>query len=522
MAQPAQTKQVPTRLGSPTRWCRSMPPVPNFVLPAFVLPAFVLPASVLPAFVLPAFVLLALIAAGASAAFAQQWTPTTDAETVRRLTPAVVNIRVVAEAPPDGRQGARNAAAPATPQLRVMNGSGFVVDPSGVILTNEHVIHGASDVTVTFADGASLPARVVEAVRMLDLAVLQVDGDRPRPSVTWGDSAKVQPGDPVFAFGNPLGIGLSVSAGIVSAINRDLLETPYDALIQTDAVINHGNSGGPLFNMEGQVVGVDTAIISPTTGYAGLGFAIPAETARLVVERVAKYGWLRPGWVGIQGTTVTDDMAEALGMTRAEGTMIGEVTAGSPAATAGLRVGDVIRRFGDLTPPDARALQRAILASPIDQTVSVSVRRAGKELTVPVVVAEWPRQDYDQRNGAPARPPRQTVRADLGLTLSAITDLTRARYELPPGDAGVLVVGVMAGTDAWTRGIIAGDVIKRVQDSPVAEVADVQRDIERARALRRKFAVFLVEQKAHRAAGPRWIALRVGNETDGVVADTGK
>ncbi len=414
-----------------------------------------------------------------------------------------------------------------------MSGSGFVVDPSGLIVTNNHVIDGAYDITVTFSDGESEPAHVVDAVRMLDLAVLKVAGDKPRPAVSLGDAATVQPGDEVFAFGNPLGIGMSVSAGIVSALNRDIQETPYDHFIQTDAVINHGNSGGPLFNTSGQVVGVDTAIISPTTGYAGLGFAIPVDTVRFVVDRVREYGWLRPGWIGVRATRVTRDMAAAMGAARPGeaqpgGMIIGSVTRGGPAAHAGLRVGDIILRFGDLVPPDERALQRAIIAAPVGQPVPILLRRAGRDLTLPVTVAEWPRQDYDQNNGPVGPRAPMAVRRDLGLTFSGITDEVRARHGLEPGQTGVLVTGVMAGTDAWLRGIAPGDVIMRVQDAVVSGGADVQREIDRARGLDRTFALFLVQQKDGGPDQPRWMALRIGNDApatqaaSAVVARSGK
>jgi serine protease Do len=339
--------------------------------------------------------------------------------------------------------------------------------------------------------------------------------------VRWADQP-VQPGDAVFAFGNPLGIGMSVSAGIVSAVNRNIQETPYDHFIQTDAVINHGNSGGPLFNTRGEVVGVDTAIVSPTQGYAGLGFAIPAGTVRFVIDRVRQYGWLRPGWAGFRGTEVTRDMAAALGRARPDGIMIAAVVAGSPAARAGLRVGDVVLRFGDVVPADERALQRAIIAVPIGDVVPVLLRRAGREMTLPVTIAEWPRAEYDRANGASGAPPSMAVRQDLGLTLGAITDEARARHGLAQGQRGVLVTGVMAGTDAWLRGIVAGDVITQVDDVAVTGGAEIQRQIDRARALDRKFALFLVQQRDAGPEEPVWKALRISNNAAAVVAKSGK
>jgi serine protease Do len=440
----------------------------------------------------------------------QQAPAPTDADMVRGLMPTVVNLRVVqAAAPPaPGAAGASISGGSSGP--RVTSGSGFVVDPSGLIVTNTHVIDGAYTIVVTFADGEAEPARVVEAVRMLDIAVLKVTLDHPHPSVRWAEDGAVQAGDEVFAFGNPLGIGMSVTAGIVSALNRDIEETPFDHFIQTDAVINHGNSGGPLFNTKGEVVGVNTAIISPTTGYAGLGFAIPSETVRFVLDEVKRYGALRPGWIGIHATGVTKDMAAALGASRPEGLMLTEVAAGSPAAKAGLHVGDILLRFGGVVPTDGRHLQRLIIAAPLDSTVPILVRRGGQDMTIPVTVAAWPRQDYAQVNGGPAVPPPITPRRDLGLTFGAITDAARARYGLRPGQTGVLVTGVMSGTDAWLRGIGPGDVIMRVQDVVVKNGTDVQHEVDKVRTLGRSFALFLVQKKGSDAPGPRWLALRIG------------
>jgi serine protease Do len=453
-------------------------------------------------------------------ALAQPTGVPTDAEMVRGLMPTVVNIRVI-EAAPVRAAAAASAGSQVRSGPRVMSGSGFVVDPSGLIVTNDHVVDGAYDIIVTFSDGESEAATVVEAVPLLDLALLKVGGDTPRKAVRWAEHP-VEPGDEVFAFGNPLGIGMSVSAGIVSAVNRNIQETPYDHFIQTDAVINHGNSGGPLFNTKGEVVGVDTAIVSPTQGYAGLGFAIPIDTVRFVIDRVRQYGWLRPGWAGFRGTDVTRDMAVALGQTRPEGIMIAAVVAGSPAAKAGLRLGDVVLRFGDAVPSDERALQRAIIAVPIGDVVPVLLRRAGREMTVPVTISEWPRAEYDRANGTSGAPPPMAVRQDLGLTLGAITDEARARHSLAPGQHGVLVTGVMAGTDAWLRGIGAGDVITRVDDVAVTSGADVQHEIDRARALGRKFALFLVQQRDPGPEEPVWKALRIGNDAAAVVAKSGK
>jgi len=337
--------------------------------------------------------------------------------------------------------------------------------------------------------------------------------------IKWGESDALQIGDPVFAVGNPLGLGLSVSGGIVSALNRNIMDTPYDHFIQTDAAINHGNSGGPLFNMKGEVIGVDTAIISPTTGSAGLGFAIPARGARFLVERLKQFGWLRPGWMGLKVDQVTPEIADALGMKPAEGpqpagSIISKVFEDGPAAKAGLRVGDVILRFDDQKPSDERALLRNIVMAPPGETVKLTVWRAGHEFEVRTTIIEWPKPLWDRLNApietAPVEP---AIPPNLGLSLAEVTDDLRAKYGLEPGQTGVLVAGVMSNTDAADRGLATGDVILRVQDRPVATPQSVQAVIDAVREQKRAFAVMLVLPKAQQSPfpGPKWMALRVAS-----------
>jgi len=334
--------------------------------------------------------------------------------------------------------------------------------------------------------------------------------------IKWGESDALQIGDPVFAVGNPLGLGLSVSGGIVSALNRNIMDTPYDHFIQTDAAINHGNSGGPLFNMKGEVIGVDTAIISPTTGSAGLGFAIPARGARFLVERLKQFGWLRPGWMGLKVDQVTPEIADALGMKPAEGpqpagSIISKVFEDGPAAKAGLRVGDVILRFDDQKPSDERALLRNIVMAPPGETVKLTVWRAGHEFEVRPTIIEWPKPLWDRLNGSETAPLAPAIPSNLGLSLAGMSDNLRAKYGLEPGQTGALVAGVMANTDAADRGLVTGDVILRVQDQPVATPQSVQAVIDAVREQKRAFAVMLVLPKVQQSAlpGPKWMALRV-------------
>ena len=438
--------------------------------------------------------------------------PQTSADRFRTLLPAVVNITARGENS-DSDAGSAMVASEAPPEGRIKTvvGSGFIIDPTGIIVTNWHVVDGASEITVAFSDGSTTSATVLSATKVGDIALLKVDVGHPLSIAHWGDSDKLQIGDPVVAVGNPLGLGTSVSSGIVSALNRDIMDSPYDHFIQTDAAINHGNSGGPLFNMHGEVVGIDTAIVSPTAASAGLGFAIPARDAQFVVERMLKYGWVRPSWIGMVVQQITPDMAKALGMARPEGSIVAVTVAGGPAEKAGVRVGDVVLGYGDQVPTDERALLRMITETPDGQTTSLTVLRDGKKQLIPVTVAEWPRQLWEKNNGTKKPTPRHwTLPPDFGLTLSELTDQIRAQYGLDTGQAGVVITGVAAGTDAADRGLAPGDVILRVQDATVNSTVDVQSRLDEARNEKRSFALLLVLPKTKTRPGAKWVPLRVG------------
>ena len=428
----------------------------------------------------------------------------------RSLLPTVVNItaRGQMEAPAGVMVAASDAPPPG--QIKTVVGSGFVIDPAGIIATNWHVVAGAYEIIVNFSDGVSTPATVLSATRVGDIALLKVAVGHKLPAARWGDSDKVQIGDSVVAIGNPLGLGMSVSSGIVSALNRNIMETPYDDFIQTDAAINHGNSGGPLFNMHGEVIGIDTAIVSPTTGSAGLGFAIPASNAQFVIGRMLKYGWVRPSWLGMIVQQVTPDMARALGMARPEGSIVAMTAPGGPAAKAGVQVGDVILRFGDTTPSDERALLRMVAETPEDEATTLTVLRAGQQLTIPVVVREWPRQQWDNFDmvSKPA-PLHWTLPPDFGLTLADLTDKNRARYGLDTQQTGVLITGVASDTGAVAHDLAPGDVILRVQDTPVKSSEEVQARLDAVRDAKRRFALLLVLPKVQTRPGPKWVPLRV-------------
>jgi serine protease Do len=433
-------------------------------------------------------------------------------ELIRSLLPTVVNVSVQKDEPAPTPPSV-NATAPQPNSggaIKSYVGSGFVIDPSGLIVTNYHVVENAFEITVMLSDGTRLPGKLMSASRLVDLALLKVDADHPLPAAHWGDSDRLQVGDQVFAAGNPFGIGLSISAGIVSGLNRDIQDSPYDDFIQTDATINHGNSGGPLFDMQGNVVGVDSSIISPTAGSVGIGFAIPANSARFVIGQLRTYGWVRPGWIGVKLQQVTPDIATALGMPEPRGSIVAWVMPDGPAHQAGLAIGDVITRFNGHMLSDERALLRDIARTPVGDTITLRVRHEGAENDIALAAKEWPRNQWDARD-APTRAeqPKIVIPHDLGLSLASVTPADKPKLGLENGLDGVLVTGVASESDPAHRGMSAGDVILRVQGTPVTTPEEVQSDIDAARAAKRDFVLMLILPKTRDVPGPKWVPLQL-------------
>jgi serine protease Do len=427
-----------------------------------------------------------------------------DPDLIKRLLPSVVSI---VSTMPGSKQGGAGAATGS----HIQRGSGFVIDPSGLIATNDHVIHGAYRLRVTFSDGQTAPAKLLATAPATDIAVIKVETQRPLLPVRWGDSSTLQIGDPVIAVGDALGLGMAVSSGVVSALNRNIDASPFDDYIQTDAAINHGNSGGPLFDAAGEVIGMDTALVSPTTGSVGLGFAQPSADVMFVIGRLIHDGWLRPGWVGGRFEDMTPDLAEALGMPSSKGSIITSLKTGGPAAAAGLQVGDIVLRYGDRTPQDSRELKRFITETTVGQTVPFAVLHDGQERIVPVSIKVWPETAAEiKAHSTQPAPPAPSIPADLGLSLSAITGDVRAKYGLDVAQTGVVINGIAAGTDAATHGLSSGDLILRMQGDQVQTPQEVQAAIDRARTQHRRHVAALVLKRAHDAPTPVWIALRVG------------
>ncbi len=376
-------------------------------------------------------------------------------------------------------------------------GSGFIIDPSGLVVTNNHVIADADEINVILNDGTKLPAQLVGKDSKSDLALLRVHSDKPLKSVQFGDSDKLRLGEWVIAIGNPFSLGGTVTAGIVSARNRDINSGPYDNYIQTDAAINRGNSGGPLFNLNGEVIGINTAIISPSGGSIGIGFAVPSDTAMPVIDQLRQYGETRRGWLGVRIQQVTDDIAESLSIKPTRGALVAGVDDKGPAKPGGLEPGDVVIKFDGHDVKEMRDLPRIVADTPVGKTVDVVVIRKGKEETHKVKVGRL--EDGEKVAAADAKkdaPPEQksVVQKTLGLELSSLTDDVRKKFKIRDTIKGVVVTGVDANVDnsAPDKHLAPGDVIVEVQYQAVGTPADLQTRVDQLKSQGKKVAVLLV------------------------------
>lgn len=385
-------------------------------------------------------------------------------------------------------------------------GSGFIVSPDGFIVTNNHVIESADEISVELYHGGNLEARVIGRDTRTDIALLKVDSDDPLPFVKFGDSDAAHVGDWVLAIGNPLGQGFSVSAGIISARNRTL-QGSYDDFIQTDAAINRGNSGGPLFDMNGNVIGVNTAILSPNGGSIGIGFAMSSAVVSRVVDQLRDFGQTRRGWLGVRIQNVDEDMAEAMGLKQAKGAVVTDVPEG-PALAAGVRSGDVILKFGDTEIADTRQLVRIVADTEVGKTVPLEVFRDGKEQTLQVEVGLLEETTLAAAPGAPKpeaeAPSDQTV---LGMTVSTIDDKLRRQFSLPGDVSGLIVTRVESGSDAFAKGIREGDIIAEVGQQPVTSPKEMQKRVDDAEQAGRNSILLLVRRDDQ----PRFVALSLSN-----------
>lgn len=373
-------------------------------------------------------------------------------------------------------------------------GSGFIIDPTGIVVTNYHVIADADEVHVILNDGTQLKADILGRDEKIDLAVLKVKTDKPLKAVTFGDSDNLRVGEWVIAIGNPFMLGGTVTAGIVSARHRDINSGPYDNYIQTDAAINRGNSGGPLFNLNGEVIGVNTAIFSPSGGSIGIGFAIPSKTVLAVVDQLRRYGEIRRGWLGVKIVPVTDEIGAALNIKPARGTLIAGLDDKGPAKAGGLEVGDVILKFDGKDIKDDRDLSRQVADTPIDKQVEVVLVHKGEQVTKTVKVARL--ADSEQtpapaKSAAPAAKKPASKNA-LGLELADINADLRQRYHIKDNVQGVVITKVEANSPAAEKELKPGDTIVEISQLPVASAADVEKRIAQLKQEGRKSALFLV------------------------------
>jgi serine protease Do len=459
--------------------------------------------------------------------------PESFADLAAKLLPAVVNISTTqaVKQQPGGppQQGQRPRVAPGTPfedffreffdrqrrgaprQKQTSLGSGFVIDPSGLVVTNNHVIADADEIMVTFADDRKLKAKVIGRDAKTDLALLKVNPKKPLVAVGFGDSDTSRVGDWVVAIGNPFGLGGTVTAGIVSARHRDINSGPYDDFIQTDASINRGNSGGPMFNLRGEVVGVNTAIFSPTGGSVGIGFAIPSNLAKPIIAQLKKFGKPKRGWLGVNIQTVTKEIAEGLGLKEATGALVANITPDSPAAKGKIEIGDVILTFDDKKVGEMRRLPRIVAETTVGKEVVVEVWRKNEKLRLELLLGEFP--ENPQTASAPAKEePTVKSRAPieikpLGLSLAKVTADLREKFKLDEQVNGVIVTTVDEGGAAAEKRIRPGDIIRKIgpEHAPVTKPSQVKSHVDKARENKMKSIIVLVE----RGGSTRFVGLKL-------------
>jgi len=373
-------------------------------------------------------------------------------------------------------------------------GSGFIVDTSGIVVTNNHVIADADEINVIMNDGTKIKAELVGVDKKTDLAVLKFKPAKPLIAVKFGDSDKLRLGEWVIAIGNPFSLGGTVTAGIVSARNRDISSGPYDNYIQTDAAINRGNSGGPLFNLDGEVIGVNTLIISPSGGSIGIGFAVPSKTVAGVVDQLRQFGELRRGWLGVRIQQVTDEIAESLGIKPPRGALIAGVEDKGPAKPAGIEPGDVVVKFDGKDIKEPKDLSRVVADTAVGKEVDVVIIRKGAEETRKVTLGRLEDGDKAVQAAAKAQPePEKPVtQKALGLDLATLSKDLRSRYKIKDSVKGVIITNVDGSSDAAEKRLSAGEVIVEVAQEAVTNAADVKKRVDQLKKDGKKSILLLV------------------------------
>jgi serine protease Do len=424
---------------------------------------------------------------------------------VQKVLPAVVSIsaRLNGDAATEADQSAaegdqsspfddllrrffENRGVPHSGREVMALGSGFIIDAGGYIVTNNHVVGNSDKITIILQDNSRLPAKVIGRDEKTDLALLKIDAKDKLPFVAWGDSDQSKVGDWVMAVGNPFSLGGTVTAGIISALGRNLNEGPYDDFIQIDAPINRGNSGGPTFDLSGEVIGINTAIYSPSGGSVGIGFALPSNTAKSVVVQLKEHGHVTRSWLGVAVQGISPTIAKSLGMNpdQPTGALVATVTPNSPAAKAGIKQGDVILSANGHPTKTVHDLPRLVAAMPVGQKLDLTIRRGGKEMTLAATTAEMPQQEQQASvNPSPGNEEGKTASTtSLGLQLSAIDAGARRQHHIPKDVEGVVVTKVGSDSPAASLGIEPGDVIMSIDQQPVKTPQEASEQLKQAAA----------------------------------------
>ena len=441
---------------------------------------------------------------------------------VEQVLPAVVNVSVAIKEAEEGELAAPDendealptspfeeflrryfgGQSPQAPSHRaepqglehVALGSGFIIDPMGYVVTNNHVVEEAGTITVVLQDNSRHPAKLVGRDALTDVALLKIDSDGKLPYLPWGDSDAAQVGDWVMAVGNPFGLGGTVTAGIISARGRNIQSGPYDDFLQIDAPMNRGNSGGPTFNMDGQVIGINTAILSPSGGSIGIGFAIPSSVAKPVIEQLKAHGTVERGWLGVQIQRLTPEIAKSLGREEPHGALVAAVTADSPAAKAGVRQGDIVLAFAGKKIAEPRDLSLAVATAPIGKEASLTVWRDGKELELHSVIGLMPKSVETARGEELSEEPSAHKDSALGLRFAPLTDEARQEFDIPRDVHGVVVADVAPDSPA-AREIEPGDVIVSINQRPVSAPSEAAEALAAAANSANKNILVLINRK---------------------------